>query len=32
VKYFVWLVGDFNQFDFSDIERKQLSLGIEIPY
>ena len=32
VKYFVWLVGDFNQFDFSDIERKQLSLGLEFTY
>jgi hypothetical protein len=31
-KYLVWLVGDFNQFDFSDIERKQLSLGIEFPW
>jgi len=32
VKYLVWLVGDFNQFDFSDIERKQLSLGLEFTY
>jgi hypothetical protein len=32
VKHFVWLVGDFNQFDFSDIERKQVSLGLEFPY
>jgi hypothetical protein len=32
VKYFVWLVGDFNQFDFTDVDRKQLSLGIEIPF
>jgi hypothetical protein len=32
VKYFVWLVGDFDQFDFSDIDRRQISLGIEIPY
>jgi len=32
VKYFVWLIGDFNQFDFSDIERQQVSIGIEIPF
>ena len=32
VKYFVWLVGDFNQFDFTDIDRRQVSLGIEIPF
>ncbi len=29
---FVWLVGDFNQFDFTDIERKQVSLGLEFAY
>jgi hypothetical protein len=32
VKYFVWLVGDFNQFDFTDVDRKQFSIGLEIPY
>lgn len=31
-KAFVWLVGDFNQFDFTDIERKQVSLGLEFAY
>ena len=31
-KALVWLVGDFNQFDFTDVERKQVSLGLEFAY
>jgi hypothetical protein len=31
-KAFVWLVGEFNQFDFTSIERKQVSLGLEFAY
>jgi hypothetical protein len=31
-KALVWLVGEFNQFDFTDIERKQVSLGLEFAY
>jgi len=32
IKCFVWLIGDFNQFDFTDVERKQVSLGLEFAY
>jgi opacity protein-like surface antigen len=31
-KYFRWLVGDFDQFDFTNVDRTQVSVGIELSY
>jgi hypothetical protein len=31
-KYFVWMVGDFDRFDFTDVDRTVVSVGVEIPY
>ncbi len=32
IKYFRWMVGDFDRFDFTDVDRTVYSVGIEIPY
>ncbi len=32
IKYFRWLVGDFDRFDWSDVDRTVYSAGVEIPF
>ncbi|MCZ6695939.1 MAG: hypothetical protein O7A63_05280 [Acidobacteria bacterium] len=32
INYFRWMVGDFDRFDYTDIDRTIYSVGVEIPY
>ncbi|MEE9217978.1 MAG: hypothetical protein V3U98_02830 [Acidobacteriota bacterium] len=32
IKAFVWMIGDYNRFDFADVDRTIYAAGVEIPY
>jgi len=32
INYFRWLVGDFDRFDWTDVDRTVISAGVEIPF